>query len=165
MSAATKEEISPVKIYELMEKTSRVRHGESDNEIKLLEIANELSRCKKDAEAPKDILLSGFFLDGERHGGYEYKEGKRDFFGKGFLLYSGIMNDTGRIEKIGGYLQKSSRIEIWELKKAERNASKFIFLAFTCTINDGYVGIDNHHGTETDWELVSIRILPTIQGY
>ncbi len=167
MSTATKKEMSPVKICELMKKTSRVRHGESDNERELLEIANELSLCKKDTGAPKDILLSGFFLDGEHHGGYEYQEGNRDYFGKGFLLYSEKINDTGRKESYGdkGYFQEFSYIEIWELEKTEGSSVRFIFLAFKCHISEGYVGIDNHHGIETDWSLTRIRILPTVKGY
>lgn len=133
--------ISAEDVYQMMQKSI---HRNSDAyTYKLRDLADVLSRIKRYTE-PQAIKLSGWRRDGEYHGGYDYTEGSRDYLGSGRLLYQGkiVANDLA--------------IEIWRSRLREH--TRTLVLAIKTSEETGYVGIDNHYGTDYLWEVVGMRV-------
>lgn len=138
----------PEEILEEMSAIDRSAFGGSSR--KLSKIAQALWIENYDKKKP--ILLSGWHLDGEYHGGYEYEEEDRDFLGTGVLLYQKSCAAT--------HSDPTQLVEIWRQQQTE--GTRAIFLAFRKEARYGYFGIDNHHGTEHTWKIVGLRILRTL---
>ncbi|MFH1457120.1 MAG: hypothetical protein ABIF17_03325 [Patescibacteria group bacterium] len=153
--------ITPRDIYLLMQWPNRTMYGCPDYWEQLEQIAQELNQQVK-PEDTQPILLSGWHRDGTYHGGYDYEEGEREVLGRGTLLYQEEIEHR----EIKNSPQTSSSciiVEIW--RTIINDQQKFVFLAFEYTAVDGYVGIDNHYGTDTTWKVSGIRILPEVPFY
>ena len=133
---------------ELYSEMQRVgRHGSDD----LREIAINLYNATTSIDA-EDILLGGWKLDEEFHGGYEDSSGSREVLGKGVLLYSDTVSSQ-RTKQSYSSTTETIIIQAW------KQENKVIFLALNVREESGYVGIDNHHGTNTYWKVVGLRIV------
>jgi hypothetical protein len=146
--------LSADRIYDLMENVGRVYYGHDDHWRELKEIAEKLCHDTTASE-PTDILLGGWHLDEERHGGYESSSGYRERLGQGTLLYRGtISKQTPH--------HPSVKLRDWHVEvyvEAWKQEEVIVFLAFKKLTVSGYVGIDNHHGVDTTWSVIGLRIV------
>jgi hypothetical protein len=135
-------------LYRLMQDTSREPdYSEQRKEIQV--IAESLHNAKN-PERPEDILIGGWHRDEEFHGGYEKADGRREVLGRGVLLYRGTIPEA-ETKKYFGEIKSSIAVEAWKQDK------KVIFIALHTTEESGYVGNDNHYGTDTTWKVIGLR--------
>ena len=140
------------KVYSLLRQIRRVMQGSSaDHWEELRRIARNL--CYLETRTmPEDILLGGWRLDEEKHGGYETCSENREQLGQGFLLHTWIVSkETTKQNYVS--ITKSVIVQAW------RQDKKVIFLALEECAEDGYVGIDNHYGVDTTWEVLTLRAI------
>ncbi len=128
-------------VYQMMQ--ASMYHVGSDEEFRLRGLVRVLARINRYGD-DQSIQLSGCRREGEHHGGYDYTVVSRDDLGRGRLLYRGKMTD-GDIA-----------IEIWQSKI--QDSQKALILAIRETKETGYVGIDNHYGTDYWWNVVGMRV-------
>ncbi len=114
-------------------------------------IAKNLYNATTSKDA-KDILIGGWHLDEELHGGYENSSGSREVLGKGIHLYSDTVSSK-RTDHSYSSTTESVIVQAWKQEK------KVIFIALRVREESGYAGIDNHHGTDTHWEVIALRIV------
>ena len=148
-------EITPKKIYQLMQWPGRPMYGGHNHWEQLGKIAQDLNE-EVEIQDAQPIFLSGWHLSGTHHGGYDYEEGEREILGPGTLLYREEMEHS-KIEDGHITLSFCTIVEVW--RTIINGQRKFVFLAFKYKAEDGYVGIDNHHGIDTIWKVSEIRIL------
>lgn len=132
-------------LYNEMRRVGRPSKGH------LHEIATMLCRAKTSRDTT-DILIGGWHLDEEFHEGYENSSGSREVLGKGTLLYSDTFSSK-RTDHSYSSTTEAITVQAWKQEK------EVIFLALSVRSESGYVGIDNHHGTDTSWEVISLRIV------
>lgn len=157
MNEPTTVKVSPEEIWQLMKRTERVMRStspqrEEDHWRCLMDIAKALAAGEPVDPQPRPILLSGWYLEEDLHGGYPDESGAREILpgGKGILLYrERVKPDLAR--EVG---RPPNFLEVW---KQDR---KFVFLGLDYSEHHGYKGLDNHPGTDYWWRVVGIRILP-----
>lgn len=153
-------QIDPQELFKLLGYLHRPLEGyypTEDDYQKLEKIARELCLRGKKVKIPQqDIEIGGWKLVEEMHGGYEGPGGYyRETLGKGILLYQKSLPESEQhpAAHSWGRARSSINVEVW------KQGRKVIFLALRETSESGYVGIDNHYGTDTTWEIISLRVV------
>jgi len=94
-------ELEAKELYNEMRRVGRLSKDD------LHEIATMLCRAKTSRDTA-DILIGGWHLDEELHGGYENSSGSREVLGKGTLLYSDTVSSKELITLIHQPLRNNS---------------------------------------------------------
>jgi hypothetical protein len=139
-------------LYDLLLRTGRPLYGGTDWWDSLGALARSLVEKRTPEQSLEEIFLGGWHLDEEAHGGYESSGGHRESLGRGYLLHRSL---HGTVQNERRDRTTSTIIEAWSLGNRS-----VVFLAIREERETGYVGIDNHHGTDTTWTVVNLRVVP-----
>jgi hypothetical protein len=139
------------RLYNLMRSVSRVYYGHGDHWEALRRIAQDLCDTTITEEAGT-ILLGSWHLSEVPVGGYDTDSEFRESLGAGTFLGRWLVSEEST-QQGATTRTKSITVQAWKQEK------RVVFLAFREEIVDGYVGIDNHPGTDTTWEVTGLRVI------
>lgn len=147
-------------LLRILQRVGRVHQGSEDHFEQLRVFAQELNQ-KTAVQPLQPLLLSGWSRWGVYHGGYEYTEGpEREKLQEAERLFWTIIPDEKIENRTYSRITKSTRIEAWRRKQPDGTGTEIIFLVLEIENYVGTVGIDNHHGSDTTWEVKNIRVIP-----